>query len=62
MPLHKKHLFYLAALVCIALAVAGGIMYPPTPWGVLAPVFYVFITVLTALGILRLVYLKGLPD
>jgi hypothetical protein len=62
MSLHRKWLFYLVGLVCIALAVAGGIMYPSTPWGIFTPILYVSIIVFFALGILRLIYLKGFPE
>ena len=62
MSLHRKWFFYLAGLVCIALAVVGGIMYPPTPYGALTPIFYVTIIVLCTIGILRLIYVRGLPE
>jgi hypothetical protein len=62
MSLHRKWPFYLTGLVCIALALVGGVMYPPTPWGILAPILYVLIIVLGALGLIRLIYLKGFPN
>jgi cytochrome b subunit of formate dehydrogenase len=62
MSLHRKWLFILAGLVCTVLAITGGIMYPPTPWGILTPILYVSVIVLFAIGILRLVYLRGFPE
>jgi hypothetical protein len=62
MSLHRKWLFYLAGLVCIVLATVGGIMYPPTPWGIFTPIIYVSIIVLSTIGILRLIYLRGFPE
>ncbi|MFW9973738.1 MAG: hypothetical protein ACFFDQ_00535 [Candidatus Thorarchaeota archaeon] len=60
--MHRKWLFYLTGLVCIALAVAGGLLYPDTQWGILAPVSFVLVVSLVAIGLLRLIYLKGLPE
>ncbi|MHA2056937.1 MAG: hypothetical protein ACXACG_08695 [Candidatus Thorarchaeota archaeon] len=61
MSLHRKWLFYLAGLVCIALAIAGGILYPPTSWGILTPILYVSVIVFCTTGILYLIYRKGFP-
>ncbi|MGY5855876.1 MAG: hypothetical protein RTS72_04700 [Candidatus Thorarchaeota archaeon] len=61
MSLHRKWLFYLAGLVCIALAIAGGIMYPPTPYGIFTPILYVSVITLFVIGILRLIYQRGFP-
>lgn len=62
MSIDKKWYFYLASFTCIALTLLGGLTYPPTPWGILAPILYVSVVILCALGILRLIYLKGIPD
>jgi hypothetical protein len=62
MSVHRKWFFVLAGLVCIVLALAGGILYPPTSWGILTPTLYVSVIVLFSLGILRLVYLRGFPE
>ncbi|KXH76486.1 MAG: hypothetical protein AM326_02575 [Candidatus Thorarchaeota archaeon SMTZ-45] len=62
MSLHRKWIFNLAGLVCIALAIVGGLTYPSSSWGILAPILYVSVVVLCTLGMLRLIYLKGLPD
>jgi hypothetical protein len=61
MSLHRKWFFYLAGIVCIALAIVGGMMYPPTPWGIFGPIIYVSIIVLCIIGLLRLIYLRGFP-
>jgi hypothetical protein len=61
MSLHRKWFFYLAGLVCIALAIAGGVLYPPTPWGILTPILYITVITLLTIGILRLIYLRGFP-
>ena len=61
MSLHRKWLFYLIGLVCIILAVIGGIMYPPTPWGIVTPILYVSIIIFSTAVLLRLIYVKGLP-
>jgi len=62
MSLQRKWLFYLTGIVCIALAIAGGLQYPDTQWGILAPVSFVLVVSLGTIGLLRLIYLKGLPE
>jgi len=61
MSSQRKWLFILAGFVCIVLAIVGGILYPPTPWGILAPIAYVSLIVFSSLAILRLIYVKGFP-
>ena len=61
MSSQRKWLFILAGLVCIFLAILGGITYPPTPWGILAPIAFVSLVVLGSLTILRLIYVRGFP-
>lgn len=62
MSLLKKWAVYLTCLICIMLAISGGLLYPSTPWGILAPILYVSVVVLCVIGMLRLIYLKGIPD
>jgi hypothetical protein len=61
MSSQRKWLFILAGLVCISLAVVGGVTYPPTPYGMLGPIAYVSVIVLFSLAILRLIYVRGFP-
>ena len=61
MPLQRKFLFIFAGLVCIVLAIIGGIMYPPTSWGIITPVAYVLLVSSCSIALLRLIYVKGLP-
>ncbi|MFW9788887.1 MAG: hypothetical protein ACFFE2_05635 [Candidatus Thorarchaeota archaeon] len=67
MSLHRKWLFILAALVCISLAVVGGIMYQDilidageTQWITIGPIIYVSLIILCTIGILRVIYTRGL--
>ena len=66
MSLHRKWLFILAALVCVSLAIIGGIMYQEilmeTPWSIIGPIVYVSLIVLCTIGILRLIYVRGFPE
>ncbi|MHA3965021.1 MAG: hypothetical protein AM325_015950 [Candidatus Thorarchaeota archaeon SMTZ1-45] len=66
MPLHRKWLFILAALVSVSLVIVGGIMYQEilmeTQWSVIGPIAYVSIIVLCIIGLLRLIYTRGFPE
>ncbi|MFX1559433.1 MAG: hypothetical protein ACFFBL_02485 [Promethearchaeota archaeon] len=66
MPLHRKWLFIIVGLVCISLATLGGIMYQEilmdSPWSIIGPILYTTLNVLCIVGILRLMYTKGLPE
>ncbi|MFW9832465.1 MAG: hypothetical protein ACFFEK_00565 [Candidatus Thorarchaeota archaeon] len=61
MASQRKLLFIFAGLVCIVLAIIGGIMYPPTSWGIITPVAYVLLVSSCSIALLRLIYAKGLP-
>ncbi|MHA1950197.1 MAG: hypothetical protein ACXAAO_03190 [Candidatus Thorarchaeota archaeon] len=54
--------FVLIGVVCIALAMSGILMNLPPAWGLIEISLYIGIVTLGVAGILRLIYLKGLPD
>ncbi|MFW9767448.1 MAG: hypothetical protein ACFFF9_02370 [Candidatus Thorarchaeota archaeon] len=54
--------FFLVGFVCFVLAVLGVLVYLPPSWGIIEVALYLGFVTLGLTGILRLIYLKGLPD
>jgi hypothetical protein len=54
--------FFLVGFVCIALALAGVIFNLPPSWGIVEISLYLGLVTLGLFGILRLMYLRGMPE
>lgn len=62
MRLKPQWILYLVAIICCVLALVGGLSYPLVNQGLLNIIAYEAAVILVTLGLLLLVYKKGLPD
>ncbi len=62
MSFPRSWLFIIIGVVCIALAASGVILNLPTSWGLLEITLYMSLVTLGVVGILRLIYTRGLLD
>ncbi|MFW9925904.1 MAG: hypothetical protein ACFFDM_03955 [Candidatus Thorarchaeota archaeon] len=62
MSIPRSWFFFFVGFFCFALAVSGLLMNLPISWGLLEISLYLGFITFGLAGILRLIYLKGLPD
>jgi predicted membrane channel-forming protein YqfA (hemolysin III family) len=62
MSFPRLWLFIIVGALCIALAASGVILNLPSSWGLLEITLFMSLVTLGVIGILRLIYAKGLPD
>jgi predicted membrane channel-forming protein YqfA (hemolysin III family) len=62
MSLPRSWSFVLVGFLCVTLAVSGILMNSPPTWGLLEIALYLILVTLGVAGILRLIYLRGLPE
>jgi hypothetical protein len=54
--------FFIVGFMCILLATVGLVVYLPPSWGLIEVSLYLGLVTLGLAGILRLIYLRGLPE
>lgn len=62
MSVPRSWSFIITGALCIVLAASGVLMNLPSSWGLFEIVLYMSLITLGVAGILRLIYLRGLPD
>ena len=55
-------IIYLTTIICIVLVLAGGFMYPLNLRDPLEIILFELVSIVVILGIMLLVYQRGLPD
>ena len=55
-------IIYLTTIICIVLVLAGGFMYPLNLRDPLEIILFEIISIVTILGLMLLIYQRGLPD
>ncbi len=59
---NKRWILYIAAIICIALALIGGMMYPLNQLDIISILAYEVVVIFFMLAIIKLIYDRGLPD
>ena len=59
---NKRWILYIAVIICIALAIIGGMIYPMNQLDILSILLYEAVVILIMLAIIKLIYDRGLPD
>lgn len=52
----------IAAVICVGLSIAGGLMYPLNARGIFEIILFEISTIIVIFGLFRLIYKRGLPD
>ena len=52
----------IAAVICVGLSIAGGLMYPLNARGIFEIILFEISAIIVIFGLFRLIYEKGLPD
>jgi len=52
----------IAAVICVGLAIAGGLMYPLNACGIFEILLFEISVIIVIFGLIRLIYDRGLPD
>ena len=52
----------IAAVICVGLAIAGGLMYPLNARGIFEILLFEISVIIVIFGLFRLIYDRGLPD
>jgi len=58
----RNWILYLATIICLVLVLAGGFMYPMNQRDPLEIILFEVVSIVVILGIMLLIYQKGLPD
>ncbi|TET07483.1 MAG: hypothetical protein E3J86_12775 [Candidatus Thorarchaeota archaeon] len=62
MSFSRSWLFFIIGVLCVVLAASGVILNLPSSWGLLEITLYMGFVTLGVVGILRLIYFRGLED
>ena len=52
----------IAAVICVGLTIAGGLMYPLNARGIFEIIIFEIGVLIVIFGLFRLIYARGLPD
>lgn len=58
----RKILFQLIGILCIFLAISGGLLYPLNTYHIFWIILYEITVILSTIGIIYIIYLRGFED